>query len=58
VSEQNLAEQVAAIYEKHREEALKHGGQACEKQVAASQAAEKSLTLLAAELDRLRAEHD
>jgi hypothetical protein len=56
VSDQSLVEQIAAIYEKHREEALKHGGQACEKQVAASLAAEKSLALLAAELDRLRAE--
>ena len=58
MSEQNLVEQVSAIYEEHREEALKHGGQACEKQVAASQAAERSLALLAAELDRLRGEHN
>ncbi len=54
--EQSLVEQVAAIFEKRREEALKLGGQACEKQVATAQAAEESLTLLAAELDRLRAE--
>ena len=56
VSGQSLVDQVTAIFEKHREEALKLGGQACEKQVAAAQAAEESLTLLAAELDRLRAE--
>ena len=54
--EQSLVEQVAAIFEKRREEAVKLAGQACEKEVATAQAAEKSLTLLAAELDRLRAE--
>jgi hypothetical protein len=55
VSGQSLVDQVAAIFEKRREEALKLGGQACEKQAAAAQAAEESLRLLAAELDRLRA---
>ena len=56
MSEQSLVDQVTAIFEKHREEALKIGGQAGEKQLATAQAAEESVTLLAAELDRLRSE--
>jgi hypothetical protein len=46
VFEQSLVEQVAAIFEERREEALKLGGQACKKQVATARAAEESLTLL------------
>jgi hypothetical protein len=53
VSEQNLVEQVATIFEKHREEARKLGGQACEEQIATAQATEESLALVAAEPDRL-----
>ena len=56
MSGQSLVDQVTAIFEKHREEAPKLGGQTCEKQAAAAQAAEEASTLLAAELDRLRAE--
>ncbi len=56
MSGKGLVDQVTAIFEKRREEALKLGGKACEKQAAAAQAAEESLTLLAAELDRLRVE--
>jgi len=56
VSEQRLVEQVAAIFEKHREEALERGGQSSEAHVAMAQAAEEAVKLLAAELDRLRAE--
>ena len=56
VSEQSLVEQVAAIFEKHREEALGRGGQSSEAHGAMAQAAEDAVKLLAAELDRLRVE--
>jgi hypothetical protein len=56
MSEQSLVEQVAAIFRKHREEARERGGQSTEEHVATAQAAEESLTLIAAELDRLRVE--
>jgi hypothetical protein len=57
MSEQSLVDQIAAIFAKHREEARERGGQSTEEHVATAQAAEESLTLLAAELDRLRVEH-